>query len=286
MNDPDRGLEGPIRSRMRFGGGTDGIERAEIVLADEAYALHRHDTYALGMTIAGVQAFRYRGSARASLSGNVFVLHPDELHDGHPATEADLAYRALYVAPRRIAEALEGTLPFVPEPVSSDPRLTAAMRLAMADFGAPIDEMQATGIVASIADALKAVADKEACQAESIDTVAMERVAALIDAAPEEDFRIETLERISGLERWALYRQFRLVHGVSPYRYVKMRRLDRARTLIRSGLSLAEAAVASGFADQSHMTRQFKETYGFAPGRWRRMQTRDLPLDRLQIAFQ
>lgn len=260
-----------MRSRVRFGGGACGIERAEIDLADEAYAPHRHDTYALGMTLSGVQAFRYRGASRASVSGNVCVLHPDELHDGHPGTETGLAYCALYVAPHRIAEALGGRLPFVPEPVSTDPRLAAAMRLAMTDFDSPVSEMQATDIIASLADALKAVADNDASAAGPLDIRAVERVAALIDAAPTEDFSIETLERISGLERWTLYRQFRGVHGVSPYRYVKMRRLDRARTLIRAGAGLAEAALEAGFSDQSHLTRQFKDTYGFAPGRWRRM---------------
>jgi len=48
-----------------------------------------------------------------------------------------------------------------------------------------------------------------------------------------------------------------------------MRRLERARCLIAANASLANAAAASGFADQSHMTRQFKQAYGIAPGTWR-----------------
>ena len=47
-----------------------------------------------------------------------------------------------------------------------------------------------------------------------------------------------------------------------------MRRLDRARALIRHGAPLADAALACGFADQSHMTRQFKRAYGLSPGRF------------------
>jgi len=39
--------------------------------------------------------------------------------------------------------------------------------------------------------------------------------------------------------------------------------------LIVADASLAHAAAASGFADQSHMTRQFRATYGLAPGAWR-----------------
>jgi AraC-like DNA-binding protein len=47
-----------------------------------------------------------------------------------------------------------------------------------------------------------------------------------------------------------------------------MRRIERARSLIRTGTPLVDAALSSGFADQSHMTRQFKKAYGLSPGRW------------------
>jgi AraC-like DNA-binding protein len=38
---------------------------------------------------------------------------------------------------------------------------------------------------------------------------------------------------------------------------------------VRAGHSLADAAFACGFADQSHMTCQFKRAYGLSPSRWR-----------------
>jgi AraC-like ligand binding domain len=41
------------------------------------------ETYAVGVTEAGLQCFHYRGAAWASTTGQVIVLYPDEVHDGH-----------------------------------------------------------------------------------------------------------------------------------------------------------------------------------------------------------
>ena len=47
-----------------------------------------------------------------------------------------------------------------------------------------------------------------------------------------------------------------------------MRRLARARALVGAGAPLAELAAATGFADQAHFSRHFKQAYGLPPGRW------------------
>ena len=47
-----------------------------------------------------------------------------------------------------------------------------------------------------------------------------------------------------------------------------MRRLALARRAIEHGEPLARAAAEAGFADQSHMTRQFKRAYGLTPAHW------------------
>ena len=47
-----------------------------------------------------------------------------------------------------------------------------------------------------------------------------------------------------------------------------MRQLDSVRRSMKSGAELADAALSAGFADQSHMSRQFKRAYGLTPARW------------------
>ena len=63
-----------------------GIERLEAQFPRRAFSPHRHDIYAIGITLSGVQRFRYRGAMRTCLPGECHLLHPDELHEGHAAT--------------------------------------------------------------------------------------------------------------------------------------------------------------------------------------------------------
>jgi AraC-like DNA-binding protein len=243
---------------IHFGPRAGGIELAEAHFGARAFEPHRHDTYAVGITTSGVQAFRYRGERRICLPGQLHFLFPDETHDGGPATPDGFGYRIVYVAP----ELLGDPLPFVADPVQD---VTPATR--------PLAELLLDGdpgelAVAEIADALAAAAGRPAPPSRALDRPALERVREHLAAHAAEPTPAETLEAIAGLDRFALARQFRRAYGTSPDRYRTLRRLDLARAAIEHGAPLARAAADAGFADQAHMTRQFKRAYGMTPARW------------------
>jgi AraC-like DNA-binding protein len=254
---------------------TDGLLRVEADLDLFRYAPHRHDTYAIGLTLAGVQSFHYRHERRDCLPGHVIVLHPDELHDGKAGTDQGFRYRMIYLDPNEIQAALTGranTLPFLRDGHCKDRRLHQAVLNAISDLKHPVTSLERAGIVQSIADALLGLDPRAA---RSTSTVAHKRSSAVMRARDlldtGESVPALELERATGLDRFDLARHFRRTFGTSPYRYHQMRRLDRARRSLAAGMSLSEAALAYGFADQSHFTRQFKAAYGLPPGRWQRM---------------
>jgi AraC-like DNA-binding protein len=263
--DPDRLERSCAGDAIRFGPGADGLERAAVRLSACRFEPHRHDTYALGITLAGVQTFRYRGARRICLPGQLHVLHPDETHDGAAATEAGLDYRILYVAPELVREALGGrALPFVADPVQ---RPTRAILSVLADVDEPISDLGRAEIAAAVADCLVSLAG-ESGSPETIDAAAVERVREHLAAHAREQTPAAVLEQVAGADRFTIARHFRRAFGTSPDRYRLLRRLALARAAIERGDSLARAAADAGFADQSHLTRQFKRSYGFTPGRW------------------
>jgi len=274
----DRGLERSC-DRIRLGAGAKGIERAEVRLRGRGFAPHRHDTYAIGITTAGVQTFRYRGRRRMCLPGQVHVLHPDELHDGGPATDAGFAYRILYVEPELVRDALgDAPLPFVAEPVHDRTPAAAPLLPLLSDLGDPLGDLARSDAAASVADVLRALADRPEHEA-AIDLAAVARVREHLAAHACEQTPASTLEQIAGLDRYTLARHFRRAYGTSPDRYRTLRRLAVARSAIADGAPLARAALDAGFADQSHMTRQFVRAFGLTPGRWARL-SGEQPLSR------
>jgi AraC-like DNA-binding protein len=247
----------------------DGVELLRAQFASGGYTRHRHDTYAIGVTDFGVQAFEYRGRIERSLRGNVVVLHPDELHDGRAGDEHGFGYHIVYVEPARIADAVSAltgkpsVLPFVPEPVVYSPTLAAAVNQAFAD---PPEPLALDALVMQLASGLLRAAGQQP-PPRPLHHAALTRARAFLDAH-HAIVRAADLEAVSGLSRYELARQFRVQYGTSPYRYSVLRRLDHAHALLHEHMALADVALSAGFADQAHFTRSFKAAFGLTPGRY------------------
>jgi len=77
------------------------------------------------------------------------------------------------------------------------------------------------------------------------------------------------LAEMIGLTESHFIRAFHLEFGLPPHAYHLRLRLARAVELLSYGLSVATVANECGFADQSHLSRKFKEVYGLTPSAWR-----------------
>jgi AraC-like DNA-binding protein len=273
--------EGLERSCTRTGAGfiastgpVGGVELFRASFAGEAYQKHRHDTYAIGLTDRGVQVFDYRGLTRFSTPGQVVVLYPDEVHDGRAGTDEVFGYRIIYVEPSHLTEALRVLrgrpypLPFVAEPVSRSPRLSRAVAAA---FQVPLESLVVDSLIVDLAEGLmgEEQGGGRRIASQHVDVRVVERAREFLDMERTRVVRSTELETITGLSRYDLARQFRIMFGTSPYRYLLMRRLDLARKRIHQERPLVEVACDAGFADQAHFTRAFKSAFGLTPARYR-----------------
>lgn len=81
---------------------------------------------------------------------------------------------------------------------------------------------------------------------------------------------LDALAVVAGMSRSRFARRFRLATGTTPHEFVLRERIGRACVLLeRTGTPLFEVAARCGFADQSHLTREFRKRTGTTPGRYR-----------------
>lgn len=81
---------------------------------------------------------------------------------------------------------------------------------------------------------------------------------------------VPDLARAANLSQSRFAHLFRRQMGLSPGRYLRQRRLERARLLLQSTfLSVKHVMAAVGFNDPSHFSRDFQRAYGASPRAWR-----------------
>jgi AraC-like DNA-binding protein len=241
--------------------------------SDHVFARHSHDQYGVGLVLAGGQTSSSGRGQVEALAGDLITVNPGEVHDGAPIGGAPRAWRMLYLQPHLagavasdLNEGAGGEYTFR-HPVARHAALSACFRRLYAAVTAD-PGCTATALLReqSLLELLRGLQETSARNRPTPVTAAIARARNMIDDAPAAAHSLADLAQASGLTRFQLVRQFARATGLTPHAYLIQRRIDAARALLARGSALAEAAAASGFADQSHMTRLFIRTYGITPG--------------------
>jgi AraC-like DNA-binding protein len=107
-----------------------------------------------------------------------------------------------------------------------------------------------------------------------------ERVLDFIEEHIERDIRLAELASLAGLSVTHFAHAFKAEQGLSPYRYIVQRRIDRSKELLRTtDLTIAAVAAQSGFSSQSNFSSMFARDVGAPPSAYRsaEFKTNQLP---------
>ena len=106
----------------------------------------------------------------------------------------------------------------------------------------------------------------------------IQKVLDYISSNLDRDLTLNQIAESAKLSRSRLHYLFRNQLGMPTIQYVKMRRLERARDLLRTtSMTVKEVRVRVGLHDRSHFARQFKKAYGVTPYQYRRCVTESTP---------
>ncbi|MTV37675.1 AraC family transcriptional regulator [Duganella radicis] len=241
------------------------------------YARHTHETFSIGVIRSGRTDYVNRAARQQVGAGTVVLMNPGDVHGCNPVGDEPWRYRMVYVDRAWLAgqqhamgfSANQDFRPFAPA-MSMAPALYQGFNR----FYEAVTDGAADPLLRQCA----AVSFFEQVQ-QSLDPLAVveheanHKLARAADYIADNCTLAVTLDDIcaaSDLSASYLIRAFRKRYGMTPHVYLLNRRIQLARGLLRKGGAIADVALQTGFADQAHFQRIFKQFAAATPGQYRR----------------
>lgn len=239
---------------------------------------HFHEHYVIGFVEQGERTLSCKNREYRIGPGDILLFNPGDNHGCIQRDDGTFAYRAFNIPPNTML-ALAGeitsarTLPRFAQNVLRDDALASCLHtlhelVLRSDAGFQKEEL-----LFCLFSALLEHCSQSSAYSVPTSLQEVEAACTFIRQHYAEHLTLEQLCRCVGLSRSTLLRAFVQAKGVTPYRYLEALRIQMARQLLGQGFSPAEAALRTGFSDQSHFTKTFSRFIGLTPGVYREIFT-------------
>lgn len=238
------------------------------------YAEHFHSSFSLGLILAGHTCFSLGKKKYVAESGDIVLIAPGQAHSCNPVGETPRSYRMAHINALWFHGSLGPALCQkdglqVATPLIRDAGLFAEAcdLFDMACAGTVMTEPVLTALLTKMHDRHQCFLPASEAQRPTISTLAESSVAERIMAG---DYSVSELAHSIGVRRESFSRSFHQATGLPPSSYLHCLRLEHGRHMLQEGRSVAEAAAASGYVDQSHFHRMFVKYCSVTPGCYRK----------------
>jgi len=246
----------------------------------QRFAPHAHDEFVFGMVESGAARTFFRGREDIHAADSVIMFGPGEVHTGVPANDAGWSYRMMYPGEslvRFVAREATGrdVTPKFDRSFARDADLAGRLRATHIVLEGDTDHLRKEcSLLETLGELIIRHASTLITEPATVPATrsgaALRRVRDLLEAEYARTVTIRELAVEAGLSTFHLIRVFRAQFGLPPYKYLEQVRIQQARRLIRLGFPLTHVVHATGFSDQSHLTRYFKRIVGVTPGTYAR----------------
>jgi AraC-like DNA-binding protein len=225
-----------------------------------SYKKHAHDTYALGVTLGGIQKFSSMGSIHASCPHGVMLFNPGLIHDGWAHDQQKLDYVMIYVDEQKMKTIVAAREAYrFRDSVVYDKTLERLVYNTAFTILNDCDPALCDETFTLLGDHLgRVMADPKS----SSEHLRIRRIKDMLHEAEGDVLKLDDVAAAVDLSKYQMIRVFKAAVGLSPYQYYLSCKLERARKSIEATKEVYTAVMAEHFVDISHLNRHFKSIYG------------------------
>lgn len=244
---------------------------------DSCFEPHSHRTHSIGCLLEGLSYFHYRNRKQPARTGNLCLINADEIHACRPTTDQGWRYLMLYLDKNWLGQMMsEGaetdnhTLNFE-QSILDRPQLTQRFIqqcFALTDETGLNQQEQLLELLTDIGLHDSGLSDT----ARPDSHPALNQIAEYIRAHYNQPITLAELAHLSGLSPSHLQRSFRKRYGMSPAHFQHQCRIHEACDRLRDQQPISDVAIATGYADQSHLYRWFRRFVDSTPRQYSKAQ--------------
>ena len=257
----------------------DDLEFSTATYVTQAFPRHFHETYSISVVEQGAGAVWCEGTNYTLPPDGLTLINPGQVHTGGISRRGTaMHYRVLYPSVGLIERLAIGSpasppafrVPSLVEPDTAR-RISRVHRL-LPDPSRSLERDEL--LIDALARAFAASGAPGVLQsARGAEPVRIRRALEFLHAHATEPISLGALASALDWTPAHLSRAFRRHVGMPPYAYLLQLRIAIGRSALSSGATIAGAALAAGFADQSHFTREFRRRTGTTPGAYKSLVT-------------
>tara|TARA_Y100001933_G_scaffold247687_1_gene280793 strand:+ start:250 stop:1035 length:786 start_codon:yes stop_codon:yes gene_type:complete len=241
-------------------------EVIEVKVSDShphAYKPHLHSELSIGIIESGNTILTIDNTDYHFSKGDAVIIMPYVVHNCQPVDISTWAFTMIHLEDpykeafiKSLGADLKiGIAPLGPHEFSLIKTLSKTLRL---DNNAFAEEV-------AIIDCLNAIIDSVVVKIEKEIDSNMECIRSYINDNFLEEISLDILEALFHIDKFRLIRCFKKLFNTTPSAYQLLLKVDHSKQLMKTEHDLSSVALASGFYDQAHFTREFKKTTGMTP---------------------
>lgn len=272
------GCRAVVKERVKFWRDPvlQGLEMLHATYITYAFSRHAHEGFGIAIVESGAMEFDYRGASHIAPAGSVVITQPGEMHTGQAFVETGWTYRTLLPAVDWLQQAAtelseySEAIPYFSSPVIHDRCLNQQLAsLHRTLETSPSSLERESCFLRGLAQLIyRHASSHPQIKPVGKENIAIQLVRDYLHCHYTQNITLEELAKLTDLRPLRLLRVFRKQIGLPPHAYLNHVRVNQAKQLLASGYSITDAALATGFADQSHLHRHFKKLLGVTPGQY------------------
>jgi AraC-like DNA-binding protein len=221
---------------------------------------HAHDTFCISLIEQGT----FSENEHFAPSGTICLTNPNEIHVNRLVHPTGYSFITLYPGPDLLVHQNAGKpVLFTDKVIFTPPLYRQLKKIVLAIVDAPYSSQEAA-LVEWLRE-LVAGYSKPHPEGELSHNHGLQQVKLHIAESLGQKISLEGIARMAGMDKYRFIRHFRKHTGLSPFAYIILQRIEKAKQFLKQGQPLVYAALESGFYDQSHFSTYFKYYVGVTP---------------------